>query len=106
MIFNLERQSSNAFFSDPVNSSNETIQLTGSPQTQGMNGDVYYYINAENDTTEDPAHKNGTPPILAIVSDTFWFFSVGQRGVYEKAVDWNECFRKNFPETFTRLAGQ
>jgi hypothetical protein len=105
MLFNLERQSSNAFFSDPVNSSQETIQLTGSPQTQWMKGDVYYYLNAENDDTDDEAHKNHTPPILAVVSDTFWFFSVGQRAVYEKAVGWNECLAKHFPNVFKRLAG-
>jgi hypothetical protein len=39
ICFNLERQSSNAFFADPVNSQSETITLTGSPQVQG-DGDV------------------------------------------------------------------
>jgi hypothetical protein len=51
MIFNLERQSANAFFADPVNSANESITLTGSPQSQGIGnaatrqggGDVYFY---------------------------------------------------------------
>jgi hypothetical protein len=105
MLFNLERQSSNAFFSDPVNSSQETIQLTGSPQTQGMDGDVYYYLNAEGDTADDEAHKNHTPPILGIVSDSYWFFSVGERAVYEKAVGWNESLAKHFPSVFKRLAG-
>jgi hypothetical protein len=105
LLFNLERQSTNAFFCDPVNSSNETIQLTGSPQKQGINGDVYYYLNAENETADDDAHKNKTPPILAVVSDTFWFFSLGQRAVYEKAMGWNECLAKHFPEVLKRLAG-
>jgi hypothetical protein len=41
LIFNLERQSSNAFFSDPVNSANETISLKGAPKKQDL-GDVYY----------------------------------------------------------------
>jgi hypothetical protein len=50
LVFNLERQSSNAFFADPVNSTNETIMLTGSPQIQGLTGDVYYWIN--HSTTE------------------------------------------------------
>jgi hypothetical protein len=40
LIFNLERQSSNAFFSDPVNSNNESITLTGSPQAQGIGDGV------------------------------------------------------------------
>jgi hypothetical protein len=101
-IFNLERQSSNAFFSDPVNSSNETIQLTGAPQNQTIDGDVYYYLNAENDT--DPVYNN-TPPILAIVSDSFWFFSTGRPAEYEKAATWNEVFAKHFPTAFARVAG-
>jgi hypothetical protein len=44
LVFNLERQSSNAFFADSVNSANETIMLTGSPQMQGLAGDVYVLL--------------------------------------------------------------
>jgi hypothetical protein len=40
LIFNLDRQSSNAFFPDPVNSNNETITLKGTPQKQEL-GDFY-----------------------------------------------------------------
>jgi hypothetical protein len=64
---------------------------------------VYYYTNRENDQTDDEAHKNKTPPILAIVSDSFWFFSTGQRGVYEKATSWNETLARHFPAVFQRL---
>jgi hypothetical protein len=112
MLFNLERQSSNAFYADPVNSANESISLTGSPQSQGIGdpasgqgGDTYYYLNAENDTTDDEAHKNHTCPIIGIVSDAFWLFSAGSRPIYETSLSWNECFAKNFPEIFRRLAG-
>ncbi|GHU20318.1 hypothetical protein FACS189472_11450 [Alphaproteobacteria bacterium] len=113
MIFNLERQSSNAFFADPVNSSNESITLTGSPQSQGVGdyaahkgGDVYYYLNAENDTTDDEAHKNHTAPILAIVSDSFWLFTTTDRPTYEIATGWNETLAKHFPEVMSRLGGR
>jgi hypothetical protein len=111
LIFNLERQSSNAFFSDPVNSANESITLTGSPQSQGMGdstaktgGDVYYYLNSENDRVDDEAHKNHTAPILAVVSDTFWLFSTKDRPIYEIGLSWNECLAKNYPEVLQRLA--
>ena len=106
MIFNLERQSSNAFFSDPVDSANESISLTGSPQVQGMNGDVYYYLNDEFDTTDDDAHKNKACPILGIVSDTFWLFSSSSRCTYETALGWNECLQKFYPDVYQRLATQ
>jgi hypothetical protein len=112
LIFNLERQSSNAFFSDPVNSSNESVTLTGSPQAQGMGdwdtktgGDVYYYLNDEQDGTDDDAHKNHTCPILAVVSDTFWLFSATDRPTYEIGMSWNECLAKHFPDVLRRLAG-
>ncbi|GHU18103.1 hypothetical protein FACS189472_05940 [Alphaproteobacteria bacterium] len=112
MIFNLERQSSNAFFADPVNSANESITLTGSPQAQGLGdidqnsgGDTYYYLNAENEKTDDPAHHNCTCPILAIVSDSFWLFGVGKGPEYETSMSWNECLAKFYPEVFATLAG-
>jgi hypothetical protein len=112
MIFNLERQSSNAFFADPVNSANESISLTGSPQSQGLGdstihagGDVYYFLNAENDTTDDEAHKNHTCPIIAVVSDSFWLFSAQGAPTYEVSVSWNECLAKYFPDVFRRLIG-
>jgi hypothetical protein len=112
LIFNLERQSSNAFFSDPVNSTNESITLTGSPQSQGIGdnvakkgGDVYYFLNSENDQIDDEAHKNHTAPILAVVSDTFWLFSSKGRPTYEIGMSWNECLAKNYPDVLRRLAG-
>jgi hypothetical protein len=112
MLFNLERQSSNAFFSDPVNSKNESITLTGSPQAQGIGdasvgqgGDVYYYLNAEDDTVDDPAHHNHTCPILAVVSDTFWLFNFGSRPMYEVSNSWNETLARNFPQVFAKLSG-
>jgi hypothetical protein len=99
MLFNLERQSSNAFFSDPVNSASETITLTGSPQEQGE-ADVYYDVSSDN----ADAIVNSSYPILCMVSDTFWFFSSGQRASYEIALSWNECLAKNFPNVYQRLA--
>jgi hypothetical protein len=87
LVFNLERQSSNAFFADPVNSANETIMLTGSPQVQGLDGDVYYWLNSENDQSVD--FKNKASPILAVVSDTFWMFSTKERANYEISLSWN-----------------
>jgi hypothetical protein len=99
MLFNLERQSSNAFFSDPVNSASETITLTGSPQEQGL-GDIYYDISSEN----SDAIINTSYPILCMVSDTFWFLSTGERASYEIALSWNECLAKNFPNVYQRLA--
>jgi hypothetical protein len=53
LVFSLERQSSNAFFADPVNSTNEMIMLTCFPQVQGLVGDVCFWFNAENDISID-----------------------------------------------------
>jgi hypothetical protein len=101
-LFNLERQSSNAFFSDPVDSQNETVQLTGTPQTQGFGGDTYYYLAAESDT--DQTQVNTTCPILAIVSGSFWLFSAGQKAIYETNSGWNETLAKYFPSVLSRLS--
>jgi hypothetical protein len=113
MIFNLERQSANAFFADPVNSANESITLTGSPQAQGLGnfttkeggGDVYYYLNSGDQQADVPELHNHTAPILAVVSDTFWLFSTSDKPVYEISASWNETFAKNYPDVFRRLAG-
>jgi hypothetical protein len=106
MVFNLERQSANAFFADPVNSVNETIMLTGNPQVQGLNGDVYYWLNMEGDTVDSPATKNKANPVIGIVSDTFWLFNTGKLVDYEIALSWNECLQKNFPDVYRRLMAQ
>jgi hypothetical protein len=110
MVFNLERQSSNAFFADPVNSANESITLTGSPQAQGMGdvalrqgGDIYYHLNAEDDQVDDAAHRNHTAPILAAVSDTFWLFLANDKPIYETGLTWNECLAKHYPAILQRL---
>jgi hypothetical protein len=101
-LFNLERQSSNAFFSDPVDSPNESIQLSGAPQVQGLAGDVYYYLAREAET--DTNNVNHARPMVAIVSDSFWLFSSGQKAVYETSVGWNETLAKHFPGVLQRLA--
>jgi hypothetical protein len=101
LVFNLERQSSNAFFADPVNSANETKMLTGSPQVQGLVGDVYYWLNAENDQSVD--FKNKASPILVVVSDTFWMFSTKERANCGISLSWNQCLQKHFPDTLQRL---
>jgi hypothetical protein len=114
MIFNLERQSANAFFADPVNSTNESITLTGSPQAQGIGnfntkeggGDVYYYLNSGDQRDDVPELHNHTAPILAVVSDTFWLFTTTDRPVYETATSWNDNLAKNFPDIFNRLIGR
>jgi hypothetical protein len=101
LIFNLQRQSANAFFADPVNSSNETISVNGSPKKQEL-GDVYYILNAENDALE--LKYNHAKPILIIVSDTFWMFSSKSRCQYVTDMSWNECLNKYYPDIYQRLA--
>jgi hypothetical protein len=75
--------------------------LTGSPQVQGLAGDVYYWLNAENDQSLD--FKNKANPILAVVSDTFWMFSTKERANYEIGLSWNQCLGKHFPDVLQRL---
>ncbi|GHU21078.1 hypothetical protein FACS189472_13460 [Alphaproteobacteria bacterium] len=108
MLFNLQRQSCNAFYSDPVKARNETISLTGHPSSPNdenldkKGGDPYYYLDAENHKKNE---VNKTAPILCIVSDTFWMFRVGERAVYDTTSTWNETLAKHYPEIFQRLAG-
>jgi hypothetical protein len=104
LVFNLERQSSNSFFSDPVNSANESISLTGAPQAQGFGGDVYYYLSKEAEPDDDAHHK--TCRILAVVSDSFWLFATGQRATYETSLCWNETLQKNFPDLIRTLTSR
>jgi hypothetical protein len=71
---------------------------------QGVNGDVYSYLNTENVTDVDDVHKNKACPILAVVSDIFWLFSSNRLCTYEIALGWNECLQKHFPALLQRLA--
>jgi hypothetical protein len=70
---------------------------------EGKGGDVYYYLNAEDEQAEEV--HNHTAPILAVVSDTFWLFSTSERPVYEIGASWNETFARNWPDVFRRLSG-
>jgi hypothetical protein len=74
---------------------------TGSPQVQCLAGDVYYWLNVENDQSVD--FKNKASPILAVVSDTFWMFSTKERANYEISLSWKQCLQKHFPAVLQRL---
>jgi hypothetical protein len=103
LIYNLERQSPNACFSDPANSNNESITLKGTPQKQEM-GDVYYILNVEDDNAD--LIYNRATPILVIISDTFWMLSSTSRAQYVNDMSWNQCLARFYPNVLQRLTGQ
>jgi hypothetical protein len=74
--------------------------VKGAPKKQDL-GDVYYILNAENDTLE--LKYNKATPIIIIVSDTFWMFSSKSRAQYVTDMSWNECLNNHYPDIYQRL---
>jgi hypothetical protein len=96
-----ERPSSNAVFSEGLTShENTVIALSGQAIKQGEE-EVYYNISRG----PNPV-ANITPPILALVQDSFLVFSARDVGVavHETTRSWND-FLKDFvtPEAYQEL---
>jgi hypothetical protein len=100
-----ERKSANAFFFDGVNSPHETVTLTAGPIVSEGEQDIYLYTNRHNNP-RTPAKRNLTPPLINLLSDTFWLFSSGKQVIYETSKTWNEVFKDNYPTLYSMLLQQ
>jgi hypothetical protein len=108
-VIPVERQSANAFFFDGLDSGADTknITLSGKFISDKDNHklDVYSNLNQNYNTTITTASYNRTPPVICLVSDTFWLFTSENGGSveYNTRETWNDLFVKRFPEIYKRL---
>jgi hypothetical protein len=103
-----ERSSANAFFFDGLDSGADTenVTLTGRIITDKDNhgAKVDTYANQTRDD-DDGNRPNVTPPILSLVTDTFWLFTSEEGGQveYNTRETWNELFAQRFPQLYQKL---
>jgi hypothetical protein len=106
-VIPVERLSANAFFFDGLDSgpNTENITLKGNFITVENNKvDLYGLLNRNNEVLQDE-HHNRTPPLICLVSDTFFLFTSQNGGTveYNTKESWNELFSKRYPEIYERL---
>jgi hypothetical protein len=99
-----ERRSCNAFFFNGVDSPHETITLTGTPICKEGRQDTYLY-NHRHNNKYNVGNKNGTPPLLCLITDTFWLFSSNRAAVYETSRSWDEVFSSHYNGLYNQLLG-
>jgi hypothetical protein len=106
-VIPVERESANAFFFDGLDSgaNTENITLAGRiirDNKSGLDMDTYYNL-ARNDNTD--VVPNRTPPIICLVSDSFWLFTSHNGGTveYNTKDTWNELFLRRFPDLYNSL---
>jgi hypothetical protein len=101
-IINVQRPSASAWGADPYhNPTGETITLSAGPIVSENNQDTYYIQARHNN--QDNSKKNNVPPLLCLVSDSFWLFSSKGPAIYETQGSWNSVFQKHFPDLFQQL---
>jgi hypothetical protein len=111
-VIPVERESANAFFFDGLDSgpNTENITLSGRFITdkEGHKIDTYAILNRNDNTTITTDSYNRTPPILSLVSDSFWLFTSHNGGTveYNTKETWNELFSKRFPNIYQRLMNE
>jgi hypothetical protein len=106
-VIPVERLSANAFFFDGLDSgpNTENITLKGNFITvDNQNVDLYGMLNRNNVSLSNELY-NRTPPLICLVSDTFFLFSSQNGGSveYNTRETWNELFSKRYPEIYERL---
>jgi hypothetical protein len=92
-----------------VSSEHETFTLSGAPIVQGKD-DTYLYNHRNNDNPEDTQIKNQirnhSPPVVGLITDTFWLFGYKKAAIYETTKTWNEVFQQNYPELYNQLLSE
>jgi hypothetical protein len=106
-VIPVERLSANTFFFDGLDSgaNTENITLKGNFITvDGHKIDIYVLLNRNNESMTSELY-NRTPPVICLVSDTFFLFSSQNGGSveYNTKETWNELFSKRYPEIYQRL---
>jgi hypothetical protein len=110
-VIPVERESANAFFFDGLDSgpNTENVTISGKFITDDKNNkiDTYAFLH-RNNTPLNEAPGNRTPPILCLVTDTFWLFSSRNGGSveYNTKETWNELFQKRFPQLYEQLMSE
>jgi hypothetical protein len=110
-VLPLERESANAFFFDGLDSgpNTENVSISGKFITDVNNNkiDTYAILNRNNNQTITPDSYNRTPPIMCLVTDTFWLFTSHNGGTceYNTKETWNELFQRTWPNLYGRLMG-
>jgi hypothetical protein len=108
-VIPVERESANAFFFDGLDSGANTENVTISGKFihdgRGHLLDTYYNLNRNNVTQTTAESYNRTPPILCLVTDTFWLFTSRNGGTveYNTKETWNELFEKRYPNLYQQL---
>jgi hypothetical protein len=108
LVLPLERESANAFFFDGLDSGPNTENVTISGRfISDINGnkiDNYAKLNRNNEAFTQEFY-NRTPPVMCLVTDSFWLFTSHNGGQceYNTKETWNELFSKRFPELYDRL---
>jgi hypothetical protein len=101
--FKITRDSSSPFGSEPYhNPLGETVMINSQPLFTEDGQDTYLYPFAHHDNPVDTTKKNNTPPIIALISDTLWFFTTNGC-VYETQMSWDDAFRKYFPSLHAQM---
>jgi hypothetical protein len=110
-VIPLERASANAFFFDGLDSGadTETVTISGRfiQDAQNRSIDTYAILN-RNDDAATEASYNRTPPIVSLVTDTFWLFTSHNGGTveYNTKETWSELFERRFPALHHRLMSE
>jgi hypothetical protein len=106
-VIPVKKLNTNAFFFDGLDNgaNSENITLKGNfIMIENHKMDMYGLLNRNNETVTNE-HYNRTPPLICLVSDTFFLF-LSQNGgsvEYNTKETWNELFSKRYPEIYDRL---
>jgi hypothetical protein len=110
-VLPVERESANAFFFDGLDSgpNSENVTLSGKliNDKEGHTVDTYHILSRNDNTDTTSTYWNKTPPILCLVTNTFWLFTSKNGGSveYNTKDTWNDLFSKRYPEIYNRLMG-
>jgi hypothetical protein len=87
---------------------NVTITKTFITDKDGNKVDNYVFLNKNDNRVISNDSYNRTPPIMCLVTDTFWLFTSQNGGTveYNTKETWNELFNKRYPQIYNRLMGE
>jgi hypothetical protein len=112
-VIPVERLSANAFFFDGLDSGADTenVTITGTFITDkdGNKVDNYTFLNRnDNRVVSGSESYNRTPPIMCLITDTFWLFTLHNGGSveYNTKETWDELFKKRYPSVYQRLLNE
>jgi hypothetical protein len=110
-VIPIERANANAFFFDGLDSGadTETLTLSGKfiSDGEGHKLDNYFLFNRNDDEPTNDTY-NRAPPIVCLITDTFWLFTSRNGGTveYNTKETWNELLSRRFPALYDRLLRQ